>query len=258
MKTYDVIIVGAGPCGLATAIEAKKNNLDYLILEKGSIAESIRKYPIHMQFFSTADNISIANIPFAVAGAKATRSEALQYYRKVSEYFDLQIKLFTPVENISKKDNIFEISTKTEETYKAKNVVLAIGYFDFPRQLNIEGEYLPHVKKYYDEPFVYVHRKITIIGGGNSAVEAALDLYRHGAEVTMLLRNKDFKPTAKYWLIPDLKNRVREGNIQVFFESKVQKISKKEVFFEKNNQIQSIKTDAVLLLVGYTSDTKLL
>lgn len=258
MKKYDILIIGAGPCGLACAIEAKENNLEYIILEKGSIAESIRKYPIHMKFFSTADNISIANIPFAVSEAKATRSEALQYYRKVTEYFALNIRLFTEVINIEKSEDFFQITTQKQETYFAKNVVLATGYFDCPRNLNIAGERLPHVKKYYDEPFEYVHSKVIIVGGGNSAVETALDLYRHGVEVTMLVREDSFKPTAKYWLIPDLRNRINEGAITAHFGTEVTRIEKNRVWTKMKNRPAEtmIPADFVFLLIGYTSDVE--
>lgn len=254
---YDLIIVGAGPCGLACAIEAKKQGLHYLVLEKGSIAESIRRYPIHMQFFSTADNISIADIPFAVADAKANRSEALQYYRKVSEYFQLNLQLFTEVKSIRKQEKgIFEIKTSKAERLQAHKVVLAIGYFDCPRQLEVPGSELAHVKQYYDEPFGYTQTKVSIIGGGNSAVEAALDLYRHGAQVTMLLRGADFKPTAKYWLIPDLRNRVKEGHIKVYFNSEVLEIQAQKIIAKnKTGEQFSLESDFVLSLIGYTSDT---
>ena len=187
-----------------------------------------------MKFFSTADNISIAHIPLAVSDAKATRSEALQYYRKVSEYFNLNIRLFTEVVSIVSNDAYFQVSTQKQETYFAKNIVLATGYFDCPRNLNIAGEKLPHVKKYYDEPFEYVHSKVVIVGGGNSAVETALDLYRHGVEVTMLIREDSFKPTAKYWLVPDLRNRINEGVITAHFGTEVSRIgcnSKLSPFF---------------------------
>ncbi len=259
-KIYDMLIVGAGPCGLACGAEAKKNNLEYIILEKGSLAESIRKYPIHMTFFSTAENIEIANLPLAVAGAKATRTEALQYYRRVAEHYDLNIQLFTAVTQIQKEGEVFEVQTSRNETYLAHHVVLATGYFDCPRTLNVPGEALPHVVKYYDEPFKYVHSKVAIVGGGNSAVGAALDLYRHGVDVTMVIRRDDFKPTAKYWLLPDLRNRVKEGKIKVRFHSELRRIEKGRIWIkEKEQEEESIlPADFVLLMVGYTSDVELL
>lgn len=260
-KIFDLIIVGAGPCGLACGIEAQKADLDYLIVEKGSIAESIRRYPIHMRFFSTAENIEIGNLPLAVSGAKATRTEALQYYRRVSESYNLNIQLFTTVQNINKnQDSIFEIQTDKQDIIKTKNIALATGYFDVPRELGIKGEYLPHVFKYYDEPFRYIHTKVTIVGGGNSAVETALDLYRHGVEVTIIIRKEDFKPTAKYWLIPDLKRRIKEGKIKVHYQTEVQEIRENKVLVHSKNNpgLKRIDCDFIFLMIGYTPDIQLL
>ncbi|NIK73867.1 thioredoxin reductase (NADPH) [Thermonema lapsum] len=255
---YDVIIIGAGPCGLACAIEAHKASLRYLVVEQGSIAESIRRYPTHMRFFSTADNISIAGIPFAIAEAKANRSEALQYYRKVSEYFQLKLKLHTRVERIEPQETGFVLHTQRNEPLHCRAVIVATGYFTRPRLLQVEGENLPHVSHYYKEPFEYVHQKVVIIGGGNSAVEAALDLYRHGAQVHMLLRGNDFKPTAKYWLLPDLKRRIAEGYIQASFGCQVQRITPDAVEYRQHGQLQRLPADFVLALTGYLPDDKLL
>ena len=259
MKIYDILIVGAGPCGLACAIEAQQKGLSCLVVEKGSIAESIRNYPLQMRFFSTADNISIAEIPFAVAEAKASRVEALQYYRKVAEYFQLPLLLSTEVKTVKKEAAHFTIVT-SNETYLAKKVVLAVGYFNCPKKIEVKGEDLPHVKQYYDEPFAYVHTSVVIVGGGNSAVEAALDLYRHGVKVTMIIRKQDFKPTAKYWLLPDLRNRVKEGNIAVNFESEVAEITDKAVFFRQKglSPLKSVEANTVFVLTGYTTDTSFL
>lgn len=259
-KIYDMLIVGAGPCGLACGIEAEKKGLDYIIIEKGSIAESIRRYPIDMTFFSTAENIEIGDLPLAVTGAKATRAEALQYYRRVSEYYKLRVKLHSTVTQLKKEADYFEISTSRNEYLRARTVVLATGYFDFPRQLNIPGEKANHVSKYYSEPFQYVHSKVAIIGGGNSAVAAALDLYRHGVEVTLIIRKEDFKPTAKYWLIPDLRNRVRDGKIKVRFNTILKRIEKNYIVImpTSGGEEEVYPSDFVLMLIGYTPDVKLL
>jgi thioredoxin reductase (NADPH) len=256
-KIYDLIIIGGGPCGLAAGIEAQKAGLSYLIIEKGSITESIRRYPIFMTFFSTAENIEIGNIPLPISGAKPTRIEALQYYRRVVEYFGLPLQLFTTINKVEKRGEIFELFTQNREKFTAKNVVIATGYFDCPRNLGISGEGLPHVSKYYDEPFKYAHRKVVIVGGGNSAVETALDLYRHGAEVTMLIRAQDFKPSAKYWLIPDLKNRVKEGKVKVLFDTEIRRIERGKIWYQTlaENEEQMMPADFVLLMIGYTSDT---
>lgn len=259
-KIYDLLIIGGGPCGLACGIEAHKAGLDYIILEKGSIAESIRRYPVHMTFFSTAENIEIGEVPFPIAEAKATRTEALQYYRKVSEHYNLNLQLFTEVTNVSKEGHLFQIKTHQNEVFQAKNIVFATGYFDVPRVLNISGENLPHVSKYYDEPFRYVHTDVVIVGGGNSAVSAALELYRHGVKVNMLVRKKDFKPTAKYWLVPDLKNRIKEGKIQANFNTVVKEIQDKQIVTQNTETGEQViyPADFVFLLVGYTPDVAFL
>ncbi len=253
---YDLIVIGAGPCGLAVGIEAQKHDLKFLILEKGSIAESVRKYPLYMTFFSTAENIEIGGLPMAVTGAKASRGEALQYYRRVTEYFKLPVKLYTAVVGVEKEADYFVVRTSRGGVLKCKHVVLATGYFDFPRELNVPGEDLGHVSKYYDEPYRYVHSRVVIVGGGNSAVSTALDLYRHGAEVTMIVRKGDFKPTAKYWLIPDLRNRVKEGKIQVKFQSEIARIEADKVWYREagKSQLVPMPADFVLLMVGYTPD----
>lgn len=255
-EIYDLIIVGGGPCGLACGIAAQKENLKYLIIEKGSLTESVRKYPKNMTFFSTAANIAIGDIPFAASERKANRVEALQYYRNVSEYYGLKVQLYTEVTDIQKSENVFKIQTSHDETLQARNVVMATGYFDLPRQLNIEGENLPHVTHYYDEAFQYVHQKVVMVGGGNSAVEAALDLYHHGVDLTMVVRKDDFKKTAKYWLIPDLRNRIKEGKIKVKFHTEIQKIEKDWVWLWNNqtNTQEKYPANFVILLVGHTPD----
>ena len=260
MQIYDVLIVGAGPCGLAVGIEAAKAGLSHLILEKGSITESIRRYPKRMRFFSTAENIEIGGIPFPISDVKANRSEALQYYRKVSAYYHLTFQLFTEVSHVEKKDDFFEVYTLQEVTYYAKKVVIATGYFDFPRHLGIVGEDLPHVSHYYDEPFLYSFSKVVIVGAANSAVEAALELYRHDVDVTIVHRGEDFRPTVKYWLVPDVKNRVKEGKIKTRFNSLTKAIENKRVLIENTTtgEEEWLEADFVLMLVGYVPDASLL
>lgn len=261
-KIYDIIIIGAGPCGLACAIEAQNEGLSYLVLEKGALTESIRKYPIAMQFFSTPENIEIGYIPFSTSGNKANRTEALQYYRRVTEFFRLNVQLYTQVTHSKRieEENMIEVYTQNKETYFAKNLVFATGYFDCPRLLGVSGEGLPHVSKYYDEPFKYVHKKVVIAGGGNSAVECALDLYRHGVDVTMVVRKEDFKATAKYWLLPDLRNRVRDGSIKVKFNAEIRRIERSKIWVKTKEKMEEIvmPADFVLLLIGYTPDEQLL
>ena len=260
MKMIDILIVGSGPCGLAVAIEAAKNGLTHLVLEKGSITESLRKYPKRMRFFSTAENIEIGGIPFPISGVKATRDEALQYYRKVAGYYKLNFKLFAEVVDIQKIDHHFEVRTAAGDSYRAHKVVIATGYFDFPRQLGVPGEDLPNVSNYYDEPFKYSYTKVVIVGGANSAVEAALELYRHDVDVTIVHKGDDFRQTVKYWLIPDVKNRVREGKIKTKFNSIVREFRTDAVVIEntETGEIETLPADFVLSLVGYTPDAAFL
>ncbi|WP_298358795.1 YpdA family putative bacillithiol disulfide reductase [Runella sp.] len=260
MKLYDVVIIGAGPCGLAAGIEAAKAGLSHLILEKGSITESIRRYPKRMRFFSTAENIEIGGIPFPISEVKANRSEALQYYRKVAGYYHLNFKLFTEVAQVVKQDAIFEVQTVGGETYQARKVIIATGYFDFPRKLGIPGENLPHVSPYYDEPFQYSFSKVVIIGAANSAVEAALEMYRHDVDVTIVHRGEDFRPTVKYWLVPDVKNRIKEGKIKTKFNSLIKAIEPKRILVDNllTGEEEWMEADFVFMLIGYIPDGALL
>ncbi len=259
-EPVDILIVGGGPCGLAVAIEATKSKLSHIVLEKGSVTESIRRYPRRMRFFSTAENIEIGGIPFPVSNVKATRDEALQYYRKVAGYYHLNFKLFTEVNSIEKKDGVFHVSTTKGEQYVARNVVIATGYFDVPRRLNVPGEELPHVSHYYDEPFRYSYSKVVIVGGGNSATEAALELYRHDVDVTIVHRGEDLRQTVKYWLIPDIKNRIKEGKIKAVFNVSVKEITPEAVIIENAQTLETtmLPADFVFMLVGYVPDAKLL
>lgn len=260
IQEYELIVVGGGPNGLACAIEAKKNGLHALVVEKGTIAESIRRYPHQMTFFSTADNIAIGGIPFTIDKPKATREEALNYYRKVVEYYHLDLQLFCEVRSIQSKQGKFWIETSIGRRFRADHVVLSTGYFDFPRKLDVPGEGLPHVKYYYDEPYPYVHQKVTIIGAGNSAVEAALDLYRHGVNVTLVVRGTTMKKTAKYWLIPDLLNRIKEGKIKAYYEHETIEIHETHVLAKnlKTKKNTVIHSDFVFILTGYLPDAKFL
>lgn len=258
---YDVVIVGGGPCGLAMGVEASKYGLSHLILEKGSLTESLRKYPRNMRFFSTVDNISIGGLPFTIADFKANRDEALQYYRKVAGYYGLNFQLFTTVEKVEKLSNgLFDVITSGGAVFRARNVVLATGYFDLPRKLNIPGEELPHVSHYYDEAFKYSYTDVVLVGGANSVVEAALELYRSDARVTIVHRGDAFRKTVKYWLIPDVLNRIKEGRISIRFNSEVTSIGTGHLNIRnrENGEMESLKADFTLLLTGYLPDEHLL
>jgi thioredoxin reductase (NADPH) len=260
MDILDIVVVGGGPCGLACAIEASKQRLKHVVLEKGSLTESIRKYPKRMKFFSTAENIEIGGIPFPTSNVKATRDEALQYYRKVVAYYKVNFRLFTEVSGVVKREGIFEVSTSGGEVFYSRNVIIATGYFDFPRILGIPGENLSHVSHYYDEPFKYSFTKVVIVGGGNSAIEAALELYRHDVDVTIVHKFEDFTPTAKYWLTPDLRNRIKEGKVKVMFHTEIKAIEPGKILIENNQtgERKDLPADFVFLLVGYLPDAKLL
>lgn len=258
---YDVVIVGAGPCGLAMGVEAAKYGLTHLILEKGSLTESLRKYPRKMRFFSTVDNISIGGLPFTIADFKANRDEALQYYRKVAGYYRLNFQLFTTVDLVEKQpDGLFHVMTESGNSFRARKVVLATGYFDLPRKLNIPGEELPHVSHYYDEAFKYSFTDVVLVGGANSVVEAALELYRTDARVTIVHRGDSFRKTVKYWLIPDVLNRIKEGRINVRFNSEVTEIGKGLVQIKnlETNEPETLPADFTFLLTGYLPDEHLL
>ena len=257
----DVIIIGGGPTGIAAAAELIKRGIKkVLIIEKGSITESINKYPKRMVFFSTAENIEVGGLPFPTSNVKPTRIEALQYYRKVVAYYDPNLLLYTEVTNVKKKKGLFYVTTHRKNTYTAKFVIVATGYFDFPRKLNIPGEDLPHVTKYYDEPYKYSFSKVVIVGAGNSAVSAALELYRHDVDVTIVHHGEDFKKTAKYWLIPDLQNRIKEGKIKTKFNRMVTSIEVGKINVKNlvSNKIETLNADFVIMMVGYLPDVNFL
>src|SRR6218665_2864998 len=213
MEIKDVIIIGAGPIGLACGIEAKKEGLDYLIIEKGCLVNSLYNYPVNMTFFSTSDKLEIGGVPFISNNAKPTRADALEYYRRVCASHELQVRLYEKVETLKREDQLFRIATSKGD-YLAKAIVLALGFYDLPYLLHVPGEELPKVKYYYDEPYLYYAQKIIVVGAANSAVDAALETWRKGAEVTMVIRESALRDTVKYWVKPDIENRIKEGAIK--------------------------------------------
>lgn len=260
MEIYDVVIVGGGPCGLACGIEAKANNLSYLILEKGNITESIRRYPVSMTFFSTAEMLEIGRVPFVSLNMRPNRVEALKYYRRVVKHFDLNLQLFSEVTDISIAESKgFKVTSTKGEVY-AKNVILATGYYDVPRKINVPGEDLPHVSHYFDEPFKYTNTKVVVVGGANSAIETALDLYRNGAEVTLVHQFSTLDKTAKYWIVPDMENRIKENAVHAIFDAKVTSISPEKVMVQKHGatEVQELEADFVFLMTGYRPDADFL
>ncbi|WP_299184229.1 YpdA family putative bacillithiol disulfide reductase [uncultured Chryseobacterium sp.] len=254
MKILDILIIGGGPIGLNCALEAQKNDLDYLIIEKGTIVNSLYNYPLYMTFFSTAEKLQIDGIPFISAAPKPGRKEALEYYQGIARQKNINIHLYEKVLKVSKKENTFEIET-SKSTYFAKNVIISTGFYDIPNLMNIPGEDLPKVKHYYTEPYPYAKQKIVVIGSSNSAVDAALETYRKGAEVTMIIRNSGISESVKYWVKPDIENRIAEGSIKAYFNAEMIKIKENSVLFkDENGTIQEIENDFVLAMTGYLPD----
>lgn len=254
MEILDILIIGAGPIGLNCALEANKNNLNYLIIEKGTIVNSLYNYPLYMKFFSTADKLEIAEIPFISAAPKPGRQEALEYYQGIARQKNININLYEKVLNVSKNGELFEIET-SKSKYTAKNVIISTGFYDIPNLMNIPGENLEKVKHYYTEPYPYAKQKIVVIGSSNSSVDAALETYRKGAEVTMIIRNSEISRNVKYWVKPDIENRIAEGSIKAHFNAELIEIKEQSVIFkDKNGNIEEIANDFVLAMTGYLPD----
>jgi thioredoxin reductase (NADPH) len=254
MTEYDLIIVGGGPIGLACAIEAQKKNLRYLIIEKGAIVNSIFNYPLYMTFFSTAERLEIGDIPFNCLAPKPGRQEALEYYRNIHRYFNFSIHLFEKVLSVEKQPNsIFKIVSE-KNSYEAKNVIIATGFYDIPIEMNVKGEELSKVRHYYKEAHEYAFRNVLIVGANNSSVDAALECWRKGANVTMVIRKNEINNRVKYWVKPDIENRIAEGSIIAYFESNITEILKNEVEIETPTGKVSIENDFVLALTGYKPD----
>ena len=255
---YDLIIVGGGPIGLACAIEAQKKNLSYLILEKGALVNSIFNYPLYMTFFSTAERLEIGNIPFNCIAPKPGRQEALEYYRNIHRYFNFNINLFENVESVLKQnDDSFEITTN-KNTYASANVIIATGFYDIPLYMNIPGENLPKVSHYYKEAHEYAFQKILVVGANNSSVDAALECFRKGAEVTMVIRKNEINKRVKYWAKPDIENRIAEGSIKAYFESELAEIRENDVEINTPEGKITIENDFVLALTGYRPNLEFL
>ncbi|HMS33731.1 MAG TPA: YpdA family putative bacillithiol disulfide reductase [Ignavibacteria bacterium] len=255
--TLDVLIIGAGPIGLACAIESKRNNLNYAVIEKGSIVNSIYNYPANMTFFSTSERIEIGNVPFVSHGVKPTRKEALEYYRRVKGAYDLNVITYERVIEIEKKNDFFRVTTDKNK-YSARNVIIATGYYDNANFLDVKGEYLKKVKHYFDEPHPYAYHKTIVVGAGNSAVDVALELFRVGADVTMVIREDKIKPSIKYWVKPDIENRINENSIKAYFNSEIEEIKEKSVTIRTPSGHIEIDNDFVFAMTGYHSDIEFL
>ena len=256
-QNFDIIIIGGGPIGLACALEAKKAGLSFLILEKGALVNSLFNYPVNMTFFSTSERLEIGGIPFVSNNPKPTRSEALEYYRRVAVSNKINIHLFEKVESVKKENDQFKILT-TKSEYSAANIIIATGFYDIPYLLNIPGEELPKVTHYYKDPHFYAFQKVLVIGAMNSAVDAALETWRKGAEVTMVIRQPEIGERVKYWVKPDIENRIKEGSIKAYFNSTVMAIRETEVDIQTPEGLITIPNDWVIAMTGYQPDLSFL
>jgi thioredoxin reductase (NADPH) len=253
-KFYDLLIVGAGPSGLACAIAAEKKNLSYVLLEKGVLVNSLFHFPTNMTFFSTSKLLEIGGVPFISHGDKPTRREALEYYRRVKESWKLNVHLYEPVESLEAAEAGGYWVHSSKESYRTKHVVVATGYFDLPRLLGVPGEDLPKVAHYYNDAHPYVDQKVLVIGGANSACDVALETFYKGAKVTMAIRESEIYEKVKYWIRPNIENRIKEGSIEAYFNTTVKEIREKEVVLQNADGEWTIENDFVLAMTGYQPD----
>lgn len=251
---YDVIIIGGGPIGMACAIAAQRKGLNYLILEKGALVNSLFNYPLYMTFFSTAERLEIGDVPFSCIAPKPGRQEALEYYRNIQKHFKLNINLFEKVVSVQKQEDGFFNVISDKANYTAENVVIATGFYDIPVYMDVPGEHLPHVRHYYKEAHEYAFRKVLVVGANNSSVDAALECWHKGAEVTMVIRKGEINDRVKYWIKPDIENRIAEGSITAHFYSSITAIREKEVDVLTPEGPVTVEADFVLALTGYRPD----
>jgi len=249
----DVLVIGAGPVGLACAIAAAREGLSARVVDKGTLVNSIVGYPSMMEFFSTPELIEIGGYPFAIPHYKPTREDAIEYYRAVSARENLDVRLYERVLDVSGTRGDFAIATSKGE-HRARNVVIAIGFFDQPTLLGVPGEDLPKVTHYYKEPYAYVSQQVAVIGARNSAAKAALDCYRHGAHVTLVVRSATLSDRIKYWIRPDIENRIKEGNVTAFFDTTVEEIRASTIVIRTPDGTREIANDWVLAMTGYRPD----
>ncbi len=246
----DILIIGGGPIGLACGLAAQKAGLSFVIIEKGCLVNSLYNYPSTMTFFSTSEKLEIGGVPFVTVHNKPTRADALEYYRRVALSNHLPINLFEEVTNVSPQNGAYTITT-SKATYEAKRVILSTGFYDIAVNLDIPGEDLPKVKHYYQDPHFYTLQKVVVVGSSNSAIDVALETYRKGAEVTLVIRGSEVSNRVKYWVRPDIINRIKEGSIKAYFNSNLQAIRQYEVDIQTSDGLVTIPNDYVMAMTGY-------
>ncbi|MGJ1447838.1 YpdA family putative bacillithiol disulfide reductase [Sphingobacterium spiritivorum] len=254
MVDLDILIIGAGPIGLACGIEAKAANLSYIIVEKGCLVNSLYNYPVNMTFFSSAERLEIGDTPFVTTNPKPKRAEALEYYRRISEKFELNIHLFEEVVAVDPEESNTYIVSTNKSTYRARHIIVATGFYDIPMLLNVPGENLPKVRHYYNDPHYYAGQHVIVVGASNSSIDAALETYRKGAKVTLVIRGHEVSPRVKYWVRPDIENRIAFKEIDVLYNSHILSISEEAAEVSTPQGLITIKNDFVLALTGYRPD----
>ncbi len=252
----DVLIIGAGPAGLSCAIEAQKEGLKCLVLDRGSVVEAIRKFPNQLTFFSTPELLEIGNIPFIISTFRPTRIDCVRYYQTVARHYNLAVKTHEDVLGIEKQLEVFSVRT-LRSIHTARNLVVATGYFDNPNPFDVPGADLPKVHRTYNEPFEYEAKNVAVVGGKNSAVEVALDLFRHGANVTLIHRGRTLSKGVKYWILPDIENRIKSGQIKAFFRTEVKEIHEGTITTKGRHRME-IPNDQLFVMIGYRPDVRML
>ncbi|MFT3903521.1 MAG: YpdA family putative bacillithiol disulfide reductase [Niabella sp.] len=254
---FSLIIIGGGPIGLACAIRAREAGIAHLVLEKGCLVNSLYHYPANMTFFSTSDRLEIGGVPFVSNNPKPTRAEALEYYRRVTDVFKLNIRLFEEVKQVGQVQHFFGVET-TKASYTADNIIIATGFYDIPYLLDVPGEDLPKVTHYYSDPHFYAFQDVIVVGAMNSAVDAALETWRKGARVTMVVRGGEIGERVKYWVKPDIENRILEGSITAYFNSEIKEVRLREVDIQTPDGVVTLKNDWVIAATGYQPNLRFL
>lgn len=256
-ELLDVVVIGGGPTGLTCGIEAERRRLKYVILEKGCLVNSIFHYPTNMTFFSTSERLEIGDVPFISHGDKPTRREALEYYRRIRRGWKLNLKTYEQVLDVRLSGDLLEV-VSSKRRYRTRKVIIATGFYDRPNLLNVPGEQLPKVSHYYDEAHPYADQLVMVVGGGNSAVDVALETWRRGSKVTLVVREHQLKSGIKYWVRPDIENRIREGSIKAWFDSEIKVIHEKEVEIKTPDGVVKLENDFVFAMTGYHPDFEFL